>query len=133
MTEENQHPESDRSAPSGRPDAAGSALVNASDKKKLLAIGKKMDALLKQADELFYDARDLIGFEERDGDSYTELPDYWEDAGKALVQYAEKAKAEWKREEAIERINAEMKALGITRSMLAGQNTQTQTTPDLKP
>jgi hypothetical protein len=101
----------------------GSALVATRDRKKLEAIGKKMETLLKQVDELFGDARDLIGFEQRDSVSYTEeLEDYWEDMGKALVLYAIKSRRRWKQEEAIERMNAEMQKLGITPAMLSGQN-----------
>jgi hypothetical protein len=100
----------------------GVALVPSSDRKKLEAIGKKMETLLKQVDELFGDARELIGFETRDSECYTELPDYWDDMGKALLEYAIEARTGWKREEVIKRMTTEMKTLGITADMLSRQN-----------
>jgi hypothetical protein len=42
--------------------------------------------------------------------------------GKALVKYAIETRAGWKREEVIERMTTEMKALGITADMLSRQN-----------
>jgi hypothetical protein len=114
-------------SPTELPATPGSALVSTRDRKKLEAIGKKMESLLKQVDELFGDARDIIGFEHRDSESYTEeLEDYWEDMAKALVSYAIKSRCRWKQEEVIERMTAEMKKLEITPDMLSGQNTPSE-------
>lgn len=111
-------------SPTELPATPGSAFVATRDRKKLEAIGKKMETLLKQVDELFGDAREIIGFEQRD-ECYTEELkdcDYWDDMGKALVRYAIESRCRWKREEVIERMTAEMQKLGITPDMLSGQN-----------
>lgn len=110
-------------SPTELPAALGSALVVTRDRKKLEAIGKKMETLLKQVDELFGDAREIIGFEQRNGCYTEELKDcdYWDDMGKALVRYAIESRCRWKREEVIERMTDEMQKLGITPDMLSGQ------------